>query len=352
MTDGRILVVDDEESVVYTCVGELEQEGFEAQGVTTGAQAVDLYKTEDFDLVLADLKMPGMDGMEVLNAIMEYDAEAQVVIMTAYGTVDIAVEALRTGAREFITKPFDIHSLVVKLRSVLEQRGDKAVRGNLRDLGLASIISVNCNEHNQAQLLIRRHGRLAVIYFDNGTIVHATLDDLEGEAVIHELLSWEDGSFSLEQDVAPPKHTIETEWTGLILEGMRRIDEGTEDPGLEWEEGETQQHENVDRVARALKALDGIDGVVICSQGGELLGQATGADAVGQAMLTAFVGHRAETLGTLLNAAGLKQVALAAEKRGTVIVAHHQDYVGLFLTERASAESVAPAIRTTLRRYQ
>ena len=123
MADRRILVVDDEESVIYTCVEELEQEGFEAQGVTDGAEAIELYRSEGFDLVLADLKMPGVDGMEVLRTIMEYDPEALVVIMTAFGTVDIAVEALRSGAREFIAKPFDTSELVAKLRSVLEQRG-------------------------------------------------------------------------------------------------------------------------------------------------------------------------------------------------------------------------------------
>lgn len=120
MADERILVVDDEESVIYTCVEELEQEGFEAQGVTDGAQAIELYKAEGFDLVLADLKMPGVDGIDVLKAIIEYDPEARVVIMTAFGTVDIAVEALRSGAKEFIAKPFDTYELVTKLRSVLE----------------------------------------------------------------------------------------------------------------------------------------------------------------------------------------------------------------------------------------
>jgi len=352
MTDKRILVVDDEESVVYTCVEELQEEGFEARGGTSGAEAIELYKVEGFDIVLVDLKMPDVDGMEVMKAIVEYDPEARVVIMTAYGTVETAVEALRSGAREFVTKPFDVQELVGKLRTVLEQRSDKAVRGNLRDLGLASIISVNCNEHKQAELLIRRQGRLAAIYFENGTIAHAALDDQEGEGVIYELLSWEDGSFSLEQGVPPPKRTVETDWTGLVLEGMRRLDEDMPGSELEWDESETQQEQTMDRVARALKALEGIEGVVVCSQGGELLGQATNADAVRKAMLTAFAGRRTKTLGVLLNGRQLRQVVMAGEKRGTMLVTHEQNYVGLSLAERTSAQSMAPDIQTVLGRYQ
>jgi DNA-binding response OmpR family regulator len=352
MSDSRILVVDDEESVVSTCVDKLVEEGFRVQRVTEGAKAIELYKREHFDLVLSDLKVAGVDGMGVLRAIMEYDPEARVVIMTADGTVDIAVEALRAGAREFISKPSDMDALVVKLRSVLEQQSGEAVRGNLRDLGLASIISVNCNEMNQAKLVVRRKGRVGTVHFDGGTIVHATLDDEEGDRVIYELLSWEDGRFSLEQGVPPPKRTVEADWTGLVLEAVRRIDEGTEEWNLGLDEDEAQQEENMDRIAKALDALEGIDGVVICSQGGELLGRATGGDAIRRAMLTAFVGRRAETLGALVHGDELSQIALASGRRSTIIVPFGQNYAGLSLVERAYAESVAPGIQTVLRRYR
>ena len=237
MAQRRILVVDDEANVVYSIIEKLQKEGFEAQGVGNGAEALELYKAERFDLVLTDLKLPGIDGMEVLKAIMEYDPEALVVMITAFGTVDIAIEALKSGAQEFITKPFDLNSLVAKLRTILEQQNDKMVRGNLRDLGLASIISINCNEMNRACLQIRHQGRLAAIYFEDGTIVHATLDGQEGKEVVYELLGWKDGSFSLAQGVAPPKRTIQLDWTVLLLEGMRRLGEEIPSSGLERDEG-------------------------------------------------------------------------------------------------------------------
>ncbi len=100
-----------------------------------------------------------------------------------------------------------------------------AVSGNLRDMPLTSLISVNCNDQNRARLRLQHDGQEAEIYFDGGQIVHMTLGDREGEEVIHDLLSWEDGSFELEMDVSPPAQTVHTPWSNLVLDGLRRIDE-------------------------------------------------------------------------------------------------------------------------------
>ncbi|MBN1484192.1 MAG: DUF4388 domain-containing protein [Chloroflexia bacterium] len=100
-----------------------------------------------------------------------------------------------------------------------------AVSGNLRDMTLTTLISVNCNEGNQALLRLRRGEEEAQIYFDEGNIVHMVLDDREGEEVIHELLAWEDAQFELEMGVAAPARTVQTLWSNLVLGGMQMIDE-------------------------------------------------------------------------------------------------------------------------------
>jgi DNA-binding response OmpR family regulator len=225
MGNRRILVVDDEPIIVSTIAEKLAKEGFQVRGATDGNQALELYRQKGFDLVLTDMRMAEMGGLELLKAILQYDPEALVVMITAFGTMNTAVEAMKLGAKDFISKPFELNRLVAKIRFVLEQERSKGVRGDLRDLGLTGIISISCNEMLQAQLLIRRKGQPAEIYFEKGNIVHAALDGQEGEEAIYELLSWEDGSFSLKQGVAPPKYTIETDWRFLLLEGMRRIDE-------------------------------------------------------------------------------------------------------------------------------
>jgi len=203
----------------------LELEGFEARGVTSGAEAITLYKSEKFDLVLVDFKMPGMDGLQVLAALKEYDTDAAVVIFTAYGTKETVVEALRLGACEFLDKPVNAETLVATVRRNLKPGSGAAVRGNLHTLSLPSIIQMSCAERNQACLQIKRQGQAGYIFFADGNVVHAMLDSLVGEEAVYELLTWEDGDFDWEMGVIPPERTVTVGWSGLLLEGMRRIDE-------------------------------------------------------------------------------------------------------------------------------
>ncbi|HHS97522.1 MAG TPA: response regulator [Chloroflexi bacterium] len=291
MAAPRILVVDDEANVVKSCVRMLQLAGFEARGVTTGAEAIDLYKENRFDLVLVDLKMPGMDGLEVLRAIREYDPSASVLIFTAYGTKESVVEALRLGAREFLEKPLDAQRLIATIRRLLEQKNEAAVRGNLRSMSVPTIIQVNCTEHNLARLRVRRNGQDATLFFADGNVVHAEMGSKVGEEVVYELLGWEDGEFELEMGVPPPQRTITTSWSGLLLEGMRRLDEksaslleGKDLLEAEHEGQEQEQEKEVsgmaakkrsERIAEALSellegssdieggALVGIDGLVL-----------------------------------------------------------------------------------------
>jgi len=231
-----------------------------------------------------------------------------------------------------------------------------AIRGDLKDMPLTTLISVNCNECNQSRLRLRHGGQEAVVFFDEGQIAHVTLGDQQGEEVIYELLTWEEGHFELEMDVPPPARTVSTPWSNLVLDGMRLVDEDAAGWEVQWDKVEAEEakqtgDETAERMARDLKRIADIEGALICSRKGQVLGQNTSGDPVKEAALTAFVGCRAEVLGVLLNAGRLKQVVLAGEKRRVMIVVHEQSYVGLSLA-RQTSESVAQAIQTTLRRYR
>lgn len=102
-----------------------------------------------------------------------------------------------------------------------------AVRGNLRDLSITTLISINCTEGHRSRLRVQHGEQEAVIYFDNCQIVHMELGNLQGEEVIHEILTWEDGTFELETNVPPPAHTVTTPWSSLVLESLRQLDERT-----------------------------------------------------------------------------------------------------------------------------
>src|SRR5512133_3259718 len=98
--------------------------------------------------------------------------------------------------------------------------------GNLKDMAIADLIQHNCQDRKVAALTIQHANHRAVLYFNAGNVAHAVLDDQEqGENVIYQILTWEDGTFNLEAGVEPPTTTITRNWTGLLLEGARRLDE-------------------------------------------------------------------------------------------------------------------------------
>jgi two-component system, NtrC family, response regulator AtoC len=113
----QILVVDDEPNLRRVLSAQLERDGYEVHAAEDGEQALAILKEHHIDLVITDLRMPRIDGMELLRRAQKLDAELPVVMITAHGTVDNAVEALKTGAFDYLTKPFDqleVRTIVAK----------------------------------------------------------------------------------------------------------------------------------------------------------------------------------------------------------------------------------------------
>jgi len=102
----RVLIVDDEKNIRLTIKSCLDELGYNIEVAVNGTEGLSKILENDFDLVLLDLKMPGLDGMEVLRQLREKGNPVNVIIMTAYGTVEKAVEAMKLGAIDFLSKPF------------------------------------------------------------------------------------------------------------------------------------------------------------------------------------------------------------------------------------------------------
>jgi DNA-binding NtrC family response regulator len=119
---ARILVVDDEPDMVETVARILTHLGHESVTATEGGAALELLERERPDLVLTDLRMPGMDGLALLKEVKRIDPEAPVVLFTAHATIETAVEAIKAGAFDYITKPFTADQLQVVIERALTQR--------------------------------------------------------------------------------------------------------------------------------------------------------------------------------------------------------------------------------------
>ncbi len=119
---GTVLIVDDERSIRVGLTGLLGKEGYTVQAAESGQDALRLLSEYAFDLVFTDLRMPEIDGMQVLTHIGENYPETSVIMMTAYGSEKIAVEAMKAGARDYIVKPFDNEEVKLLVQQALEQQ--------------------------------------------------------------------------------------------------------------------------------------------------------------------------------------------------------------------------------------
>ena len=115
MSANKILIVDDEEIIVRLLSMSLRSDGYETLAAYSGEQGLEVFKSESPDIVVTDIKMPGMDGLELLKKIKEIDAEKEVIIVTGHGDIDSTITALQYGASDFINKPVRDESLAIAL---------------------------------------------------------------------------------------------------------------------------------------------------------------------------------------------------------------------------------------------
>jgi DNA-binding NtrC family response regulator len=144
----RILIVEDDEVFLRPLQRTLEVAGYEALVVSSGEDAIDLLKRDDVELVLTDKRLPGIDGVELVRRIKAEHADLAVVVMTAYGTIGSAVEAMRVGAEDYLVKPFDAPEALMVIRRSIELSELKAanratIRRNQERFTLRNIVAAS-----------------------------------------------------------------------------------------------------------------------------------------------------------------------------------------------------------------
>lgn len=151
--DFKILVADDDEIALDVVSSLLSKEGYPVLTAKDGIEAIAILRRENIGLVITDLRMPGADGIEVLRNAVRIDPNMAVVILTAYGTLDSALEAMEEGAFDYLTKPFKVQEILIiaarafKRAMLLEERREliKLLRDTYRDLEIVKGISISNN---------------------------------------------------------------------------------------------------------------------------------------------------------------------------------------------------------------
>jgi DNA-binding NtrC family response regulator len=139
---AKILVVDDDRNLADNLVEYLDRLGYEAVAAYDGRQAVEMFRKEPYHLVITDLMMPEMSGLQVLEAVRTLDSRVMVLVITGYGTLQSAVTAIKDGAYDFVPKPFKMNELEVIITRALERHSLFRQLGVFKGLSIGLMISI------------------------------------------------------------------------------------------------------------------------------------------------------------------------------------------------------------------
>lgn len=129
---SKVLIVDDEKLMRISLESQLKKEGYNVKSVDNALDGLKMVKSEEYDIVVTDLRLSGMSGMDFLKEIKKHNQEIIVVIMTAYGTLESAVSAIKEGAYDYVAKPFSTDELIIKLQRALYYKNTTAEVNRLR----------------------------------------------------------------------------------------------------------------------------------------------------------------------------------------------------------------------------
>ncbi len=227
MAGKKILIIDDEESIVKFLSMSLKADGYEIVSAYNGKQGIEVFKKEQPDIVLTDIKMPEMDGLEVLRQIKMIDSESEVIIITGHGDVDSTIAALQRGASDFINKPVRDEALAVALKraeaKIYMRSKLNEYTGNLEDKIEEATQEIN-RRANFQKLLIRSS--------NDGIIA----TDKKWKFVIFNPEAEKIFGYKYSDVVEKDNFDIETLYPSDIAKAFKKAAKNKQEENLEWEE--------------------------------------------------------------------------------------------------------------------
>lgn len=217
-----VLIVDDEASVLATLADGLEPYGsLRLLTAPNGEEAVRLLKNHEVKLVITDLKMPKMDGFELLAYLSQHHADIPVIVMTAFGSPQIADRTEKLGVLSFLDKPFDVDELIDRIFSVLTEHDS----GYLQGISVSAFLQLLAMERKSCTLTVRSEEGIGHVWVRDGVLMGARLGELNGEAAAQEIVCWETALIEMDNrcDIDGPGLQVHLQF--LIMEGVRLQDE-------------------------------------------------------------------------------------------------------------------------------
>jgi two-component system, chemotaxis family, protein-glutamate methylesterase/glutaminase len=222
----KVLLVDDDLSLLDIVLVNLQRQYQQAAFLkaSSAEQALDIMKSGPVDLLITDIYMPEMNGFELIVAARKINPDIRIIVMTAHSSPDVTKEVQDMGSVGYIEKPFVTRNLVILIQSTFAQP-KKSFTGAIEGIQVTDIIQINCISRLSSAIFISNSNREGAVFFENGEIVHAQTDEIEGEQALKDILSWQSGSFSTKRNVAAPRKTITKKWEQLLIESLVSIDE-------------------------------------------------------------------------------------------------------------------------------
>ena len=209
--------------------------------------------------------------------------------------------------------------------------------GTLKDLSLFNLVQLHCCERQQAQVSLMRGDCEGRLIFAGGELVFADVGGLTGDEAVHELLTWEDGDFRVNYDPAPVARNVQTPWSVLLLEGVRRLDEAR-----------AERDARLEATMRSMKGTNGLRATVLTNTTGQVRAAATAAPATAEAALVAFLAGRLEIIEGLLHCGACREVSVSGPSETMWIARRDGAYLACWLDGRAALHPVKRLLQPLL----
>lgn len=219
----RVLCIDNDSSSCESMQIILRLRGYEAFGVTSGVAALHRLTREDFDLVITDLILQGIDGIELVRRIRQMKPNQKIIVVTGFSSPLTQGRTFKLGTLSYLAKPFSGSRLLEVIEDTL-QEDEEGLQGSIH-LSCEELVQLHSFGQKSVTLEIRSNGCIGYIYLENGNPIHARKDSMSGEEAFFEILTWKIGVFIVHEGCKTAKRTIKNRADALLLEGARRQDE-------------------------------------------------------------------------------------------------------------------------------